>query len=142
MKNNKLLSIMLIILVSITLIGVVAFVVMTQLNKGTASSVQNIDDIVAESVDMEEITTNIADDNYVKIALKIQTSSKDAAAELTKRDFQVKSILIGELSEMSRADLEGKKGKEMLENTLKMKINELMQDGEVQQVYITSLIIQ
>ncbi|HWI49677.1 MAG TPA: flagellar basal body-associated protein FliL [Rummeliibacillus sp.] len=142
MKNNKLLSIMLIILVSITLIGVVAVVVITQLNKGTASSVQNIDDIVAESVDMEEITTNIADDNYVKIALKIQTSSKDAAAELTKRDFQVKSILIGELSEMSKADLEGKKGKEMLENTLKTKINELMQDGEVQQVYITSYIIQ
>ena len=144
MKNNKLLSIMLIILVSITLIGVVAVVVITQLNKGTttASSVQNIDDIVAESVDIDEITTNIADDNYVKIALKIQTSSKDAASELKKRDFQVKSILIAELSEMSKADLEGKKGKEMLENTLKTKINELMQDGEVQQVYITSYIIQ
>ncbi len=134
---------MLIILVSITLIGVVAVVVITQLNKGTsASSVQNIDDIVAESVDIDEITTNIADDNYAKIALKIQTSSKDAAAELKKRDFQVKSILIGELSEMSKADLEGKKGKELLENTLKTKINGLMQDGEVQQVYITSLIIQ
>ncbi|WP_102692657.1 flagellar basal body-associated protein FliL [Rummeliibacillus pycnus] len=143
MKKNKLLSIMLIILVSITLIGVVAVVVITQLNKGTsASSVQNIDDIVAESVDIDEITTNIADDNYAKIALKIQTSSKDAAAELKKRDFQVKSILIGELSEMSKADLEGKKGKELLENTLKTKINGLMQDGEVQQVYITSLIIQ
>lgn len=134
---------MLIILVSITLIGVVAVVVITQLNKGTSSSsVQNIDDIVAESVDIDEITTNIADDNYAKIALKIQTSSKDAAAELKKRDFQVKSILIGELSEMSKADLEGKKGKELLENTLKTKINGLMQDGEVQQVYITSLIIQ
>ncbi len=142
MKNNKLLSIMLIILVSITLIGVVAVVVVTQLNKGTAANVQNIDDIIKASVDVDEITTNISGDNYVKISLKIQTTSKSAADELTKRDFQVKSIVIEELSEMSKEDLEGKKGKEMLENTLKTKINEIMQDGEVQQVYITSYIIQ
>ncbi|MBO2534581.1 MULTISPECIES: flagellar basal body-associated protein FliL [Rummeliibacillus] len=142
MKNNKLLTIMLIILVSITLIGVVAVVVVTQLNKGSATEVQNIDDIVESSVDVEEITTNIADDNYIKIALKIQTTSKDAAEELTKRDFQVKSILIEELSEMTKKDLESKSGKEMLRNTLKTKINDLMQDGEVQQVYFTSYIIQ
>jgi flagellar FliL protein len=142
MKNNKLLTIMLIILVSITLIGVVAVVVVTQLNKGTAAEVQNIDDIVESSVDIEEITTNIAGDNYIKIALKIQTSSKDSAEELKKRDFQVKSILIEQLSEMSKKDLDGSKGKEMLANTLKTKINELMQEGEVQQVYFTSYIIQ
>ena len=142
MKNNKLLTIMLIILVSITLIGVVAVVVVTQLNKGTAAEVQNIDDIVESSVDIDEITTNIAGDNYIKIALKIQTTSKDSAAELKKRDFQVKSILIEQLSEMSKKDLEGAKGKEMLANTLKTKINQLMQEGEVQQVYFTSYIIQ
>lgn len=142
MKNNKLLTIMLIILVSITLIGVVAVVVVTQLNKGTAAEVQNIDDIVESSVDIEEITTNIAGDNYIKIALKIQTNSKDSAAELKKRDFQVKSILIEQLSEMSKKDLEGTKGKEILANTLKTKINELMQEGEVQKVYFTSYIIQ
>ncbi|RPJ96986.1 flagellar basal body-associated protein FliL [Rummeliibacillus sp. TYF005] len=142
MKNNKLLTIMLIILVSITLIGVVAVVVVTQLNKGTAAEVQNIDDIVESSVDIEEITTNIAGDNYIKIALKIQTTSKDSAEELKKRDFQVKSILIEQLSEMSKKDLDGTKGKEMLANTLKTKINELMQEGEVQQVYFTSYIIQ
>lgn len=142
MKNNKLLTIMLIILVSITLIGVVAVVVVTQLNKGTAAEVQNIDDIVESSVDIEEITTNIAGDNYIKIALKIQTTSKDSAEELKKRDFQVKSILIEQLSEMSKKDLEGTKGKEMLASTLKTKINELMQEGEVQQVYFTSYIIQ
>lgn len=142
MKNNKLIMIMVIILVSITLIGVVAFVVITQLNKGTAKQVENIDDIISASVDVDEVTTNLADDSYAKIALKIQTSSKDAAAELKKRDFQVKSILIDELSEMSKKDLQGVKGKEMLENALKTKINELMQDGEVQKVYITSYIIQ
>ena len=129
MKNNKLLTIMLIILVSITLIGVVAVVVVTQLNKGTAAEVQNIDDIVESSVDIEEITTNIAGDNYIKIALKIQTTSKDSAEELKKRDFQVKSILIEQLSEMSKKDLDGTKGKEMLANTLKTNNSQNSQEG-------------
>ena len=43
---------------------------------------------------------------------------------------------------MTAEDLEGKEGKVAFENAIKTKINELMQDGEVQQVYITSYIIQ
>jgi flagellar FliL protein len=54
----------------------------------------------------------------------------------------VKNIVIQELSEMAAADLEGKEGKQAFENALKLQINELMHDGEVQQVYITSYIIQ
>ena len=63
MKNNKLLTIMLIILVSITLIGVIAFVLLTQLNKGREEEEPTIDEIVEASVDIPEITTNLADDN-------------------------------------------------------------------------------
>ena len=43
---------------------------------------------------------------------------------------------------MTPKDLEGKQGKLALESSLKTKINELMNEGEVQQVYITSYIIQ
>ena len=74
--------------------------------------------------------------------MKVQTDSTKSAEELTKRDFQVKNILITELSEMTPEDLEGKQGKLTLESSLKTKINELMNEGEVQQVYITSYIIQ
>ena len=44
---------------------------------------------------------------------------------------------------MTQEDLEGKQGKIFFPNRrLKSQLNELMQDGEVQQVYITSYIIQ
>ncbi|KOO49283.1 flagellar basal body-associated protein FliL [Viridibacillus arvi] len=141
MKNNKLLTIMLIILVSITLLGVIALVTVNQLNKGSAEE-PSIDEIIEASVDVPELTTNLAGTNFVKISLKIQTDSKKAAKEIGKRDFQVKSIVIEELSEMTKSDLEGKKGKKMLETTLKTRFNELMLDGKVQEVYITSYIIQ
>lgn len=131
-----------IVLVAIILIGGICFVLFTQFNKPAKSLEPTIDEIVAASVEIPEITTNLADNKVVRFSLKIQTSSKDAAAELTKRDFQVKDIVIQELSEMEQKDLEGKQGKQVFQKALKTKINELMQEGEVQEVYFTSFITQ
>ncbi|PZX07859.1 flagellar FliL protein [Psychrobacillus insolitus] len=143
MKNkNKLLTIMLIILVCITLIGVIALLIVSQLNKGDEEEKPSIDEIVESSVDIAEITTNLAGENFIRISLKVQTDSLEAGEELTKRDFQVKNIVITELSEMTPEQLDGKEGKVAFESSLKTKINELMDSGEVQQVYITSYIIQ
>ncbi|MFJ8234354.1 flagellar basal body-associated protein FliL [Ureibacillus sp. NPDC094379] len=142
MKNNKLLTIMLIILVTILLIGIVIFVLLTQFNKQSTALEPTIDEIVEASVDVPEIMTNLADDSYVKLTLKIQTTSKEAAEELEKRNFQVNHIVIGELSEMTEENLSGKEGKILFESTIKAQLNELMQEGEVEQIYITSYIIQ
>lgn len=142
MKNNKLLTIMLIMLVTITLIGVIAVVLLTQLDKGGASSGPTIDELVESKVDIPEITTNLADGSFVKLTLTLQASDKKAAEELLKRDYQVKDILIQELSEMEEEGLEGKQGKVAFQNTIKSQINELMQNGEVTQVYFTSYVLQ
>lgn len=141
-NNNKLLTVMLIILVTITLIGVVIFVLLTQFNKPATTGEPTIDDIIAASVDVPEITTNLADNSFVRLQLKITTDSNEAAAELTKRDFQIHNLLIEELSELAEEDLQGKQGKIFLQSTVKSKLNELMQNGEVKDVYITSYIIQ
>ncbi len=143
MKNNKLLMIILIILVTITLLGGIAFVVYTQFNNSSEVYAEpTIDEILLASVDIPEITTNLADKRYVKIQFKIQTNSDVAGQELAKRDFQVKNLIIQELSEITQEDLKGKQGKQNLQETLKSQINELMQDGEVKQVYITSYAVQ
>lgn len=131
-----------IVLVAIILIGGICFALFTQFNKPAKTLEPTIDEIVEASVEIPEITTNLADNKVVRFSLKIQTSSKDAAAELTKRDFQVKNIVIQELSEMEQKDLEGKQGKQVFQKSLKTKINELMQEGEVQEVYFTSFITQ
>ena len=139
MKNNKLLTILLIVLMLITLVGVVFFVLFTQFNKPTSLE-PSIDKVVEASVDVPEITTNLADKRVVRLSLKIQTTSKEAAEELTKRNFQTNNIVIEELSEMTLENLEGKQGQQMLKKALKSKLNELMQEGEIEQVYFTSYI--
>ena len=141
-SKSKLLTIMLIILVSITLVGVVALLIVMQLNKTDEEDKPTIDEIIESSVDIPEITTNLTSNKFIRISLKVQADSVDAAEELTKRDFQVKNIIITELSEMTPEDLEGKEGKTVFESTLKSKIGELMDNGKIQQVYITSYIIQ
>ena len=140
MKNNKLLTILLIVLVLITLVGVVLFVLFTQFNKPAASNEPSIEEVVVTLVDVPEIMTNLADKRVVKLKLTIQTTSEKAATELTQRNFQTNNIVIEELSEMTQADLEGKQGKQMFQKALKTKLNELMQEGEIQQVYFTSYI--
>ena len=98
--------------------------------------------LIKTSVDISDLTTNLATSNYIKMTFKIQTDSKAAKEELTKREFQVRNIMIEELSDTKEEDLQGKTGKIKLEGTLKKKINQIMQDGKVVQVYITDSLLQ
>lgn len=143
--KNRLLTIILIALVTITLVAVVILALAWQMN-GKGDNDQDveasIDKIIKSSVDIPEITTNLAGRQFVRISLKIQTDSEKAAEELAKREFQVKNVVIHELSEVTQEDLEGKAGKEAFETAIQSLLNPLMQDGKIERVYIVSYIIQ
>jgi flagellar protein FliL len=141
--KNKLVTIMITLLVAITLVGVIAVVVITKFTGETeAKSEPSIDEIVKFSVEIPELTTNLASGDFIRISFTIQTDSKDAKEELEKRNFQVKNIIISELSEIKSDELKGRVGKEKLQEQLKVDINGLMQEGKVAKVYITSSILQ
>ncbi|MFD1735823.1 flagellar basal body-associated protein FliL [Bacillus salitolerans] len=144
MKNNKLLITMLIIILTITLIGVVALLLITYLDDSSDSKEKEptIDEIVEYSVDIPEITTNLISGDFVRIQFKIQTDNKKAKEELQKRDFQVKNIIIQELSEMNSEQFKGKEGIANLELLIKDEMNALMQEGHVVKVYTTSFVLQ
>lgn len=143
--KNRLLTIILIALVTITLVAVVILALAWQMNKNDDSDeekVASIDEVIESSVDIPEVTTNLAGRQFVRISLKIQTDSVEAAEELEKREFQVKNIVIHELSEITQEELEGKAGKEAFESAIQSLLNPLMQEGEIERVYIVSYMIQ
>lgn len=142
MKNNKVLVIMLVLILTIALVGAGAFVYIWKFSGEKEEKEPTIDEVVEASIDIPELTTNLATDNFIRISFKVQTDSKKAAEELEKRIFQVQNIIIQELSEKTPKDMQGKEGQVMLENDLKEKINELMQEGKVVQVYITNSLLQ
>ncbi|WP_050632347.1 flagellar basal body-associated protein FliL [Bacillus andreraoultii] len=100
------------------------------------------DEIVESSVEIPEITTNLLNGDFVRIAFMIQTDSKKAKEELEKRNFQVKNVIIKNLSSLEAKDLEGNEGKVQLEKKLKESLNQYIENGEIVQVYITSSIVQ
>ncbi|MDM5207295.1 flagellar basal body-associated protein FliL [Cytobacillus kochii] len=102
----------------------------------------SIDDILERTVSIDQITTNLASDDYIRISFTIQVESKKAKEELEKRDFQVKNLMIQELSEMQADDLRGKDGQLLLQKNLTEKINDLMESGKIEKIYITESILQ
>lgn len=141
--KNKLVNIMLIILVALTLIGVITLVLYNQLSKpDDPDRVPTIDEILAHTVDIDEITTNLLTNDFIRVTFKFQVDNNKAKTELEKREFQVRNIIIRELSGMRANDFTGSEGIERLENTIQQKINEYMQDGLVVDVYTTGFVLQ
>lgn len=142
MKKNKLVMIMAILLVAITLVGAIAVVVILKVTGEDKEKELTIDEVLEASVDIPQMTANLASDDFIRISFKIQTDSVEAKEELEKRDFQVKNLIILELSEKTAEDLKGKEGQVKLENDLKTKISEIMQEGKIENVYITESLLQ
>nr|WP_309099355.1 flagellar basal body-associated protein FliL [Fredinandcohnia onubensis] len=140
--KNKLLVVMVIILSTITLVGTTAFVILTKVTAGEGEKEPSIDQVLKATVEIPEITTKLLSDDYIRISFNIQTDGKKGKEELEKREFQVSNIIIKELSNMTSEEFKGEEGIVNLENRLKDRINELMQDGTVVKVYATSFLPQ
>lgn len=140
MKNNRILTISLILII-VVLIGGIIFLLTTDRLHAEKEEEQTIDDVLKVSVHINEITTNLLDHKYVRTSLTLQGDGPKAKSEIEKRDFQIRDLLISELSGMKSDDLRGKEGKEIFGKMIKEKINELMQEGTVVDVYVTAYII-
>lgn len=133
---------MFIILLVLTLVGAVAVVVIMKSKDEPVQTEPSIDEVLESSVDINDVTTNLVSNHFVRISFKIQTNNKKAAEELQKREFQAKDIIIKELSDMKAEDFEGKEGLKKLETNLKAQLNQLMQEGKVIKIYTTSKVLQ
>ncbi|MEI4524306.1 flagellar basal body-associated protein FliL [Priestia megaterium] len=143
MFKNKLISKMIIIMFSLTLIGSIAVIVtLKYTEQASTEKGPSIDDVIKASVDVTDIKTNLKSNNYISISFKIQMDSKKAAAELQKRDFQVRDIIIKRLSDMSAQDFEGMQGLSTLETDIAKQIDQLMENGHVVKIYTTSKVLQ
>lgn len=128
-------------LVIIILGGVIALVVvLNESGDNKNDGAKSIDEIVENSYQTSDITTDLHDGSFVRIQFQIVTDGKKAREEVEKREFQLKNILIKELSEMNTEDFQSDLGD--LEEIIKLKLNEVMTDGKITKVYTISKILQ
>ncbi|MFC7320453.1 flagellar basal body-associated protein FliL [Halobacillus campisalis] len=139
MKSNVFRT-MLIVLGTISVLGVVALVLVMNINESEADGERSIDEMVEASLVTDEITTDLESGDFVRISFQVVTDSKEALEELEKRDFQMQNILLKELAVMNTEDF--KSGLADLEEKLKVKLNELMTEGQVTDVYTIDKVLQ
>ncbi|WP_237458253.1 flagellar basal body-associated protein FliL [Pontibacillus yanchengensis] len=139
--SSRLFKSMVTALVVITIVGVVALILVLNTSGQEDSSAEpTIDEIIENSFETEEITTDLKNDRFVRIQFRIVTNGKDAKQELQKRDFQLKNILIKELSKMEESEFQS--GVANLESMLKLRLNELLAEGNVTEVYTIEKVLQ
>lgn len=128
-------------LVGLLLGGAIALVIVLNVSGDDKNGdAQTIDEIVEYSYQTSEVTTDLQDGSFVRIQFQIVTDSKDAKEEIAKREFQIKNILIKEMATMKAEDF--KSGLGNLEDVIQLKLNKVMTDGKVTDVYTISKILQ
>src|SRR5690625_3618630 len=121
--------------------GSITFIVVLNVTgQSLTGDTESIDKLVKHSYETPEITTDLEDGHFVRIQFQVLTDGKDATKEISKRDFQLKNILIKELAKMDEETF--KTGLSQLEEVVQEKLNELMTKGNVTDVYTTNKILQ
>ncbi|MEC0303019.1 flagellar basal body-associated FliL family protein [Terribacillus saccharophilus] len=97
-------------------------------------------ELAENSVATDEITTDLEDGSIVRIQFQLITDGEKAKEEVTARQFQLKNIVIKEMTTMNKEDFQA--GLTDLEENLKKKLNEEMQEGKIEDVYTISKVLQ
>ncbi|WP_442600939.1 flagellar basal body-associated FliL family protein [Paenibacillus sp. KN14-4R] len=153
--KNRLLSMVIIILVSITLILVASFFIWNYMDKSSASGTPatteaksskslSTKEMKDNTVIVKEIATNLMPiTSVVRISLAFELENSK-----TKEDFenlldsQVKGTIIKTLNDMTVDQLQGSKGNDNLIATLINRLNPLLKRGTIKQISITDKVIQ
>jgi len=87
--KNKLISKMIIIMLSLTLIGSIAVIVtLKYTEQASTEKGPSIDDVIKASVDVTDIKTNLKSNNYISILLKFKWIVKKQRQSFKKEIFK------------------------------------------------------
>lgn len=158
MLKSKLFQIVVAMLIVITLILVAFFTLWTYMDKKTgagsgdpvqqaAASSQpkevSADKLKELTVVMKDILTNLSEKNKVVSAeFTFEMTDKKAKTEFENLDFKVRAVINQTLADLTSEQVSGSKGQDNLVSTIMNKINPMLQEGKIKQVWITKWIVQ
>jgi flagellar FliL protein len=139
--NSKVMKLIVSILIVLTVISIGAvFYVLNVSGEQKEDKEPTLDEVIANSYETSQITGDLKDGSFVRLQFKVITDSEKAKIEAEKREFQLKNILIKELVKMDEASFNA--GLSELEKMLVTKMNELMKDGKIIDVYTIDKVLQ
>ncbi|PFP30800.1 hypothetical protein COJ96_02220 [Bacillus sp. AFS073361] len=127
----------------ITLVGVGGYFGWEKLNAPKEEIKEpTAEELLEQSVDTEMITTNFADEGFIKMRFKIITKSKKDAEEIGKLQFHIESSIIQYVNNIKKEEANGPKGLTLIENNLQKVLNQELGTNYITRVYMIDKVVQ
>ena len=93
-----------------------------------------------------DFTTNMATHDragkFVRVEIRLKMSNTDLADELKDKNIVLRDAVIEEMSLKRFSQVSTQKGKMALKENIKKRLNDVLDDGEIEEVYFTKFIVQ
>jgi flagellar basal body-associated protein FliL len=93
----------------------------------------------------EPLLVNLADaggKRYLKVTMKFELSDPKLHEEITERDYEMKDAMIMVLSSKEYDDISTAGGKAHLKQEILNRLNKIVKNGQVKEIYFTDFIVQ
>ena len=94
---------------------------------------------------MSQFVVNLLSESggkYLKVALDIELSSEELAAEMDMKKSLVRDIIIRSLSSKTFEEVSTIKGKDRLKDEIVNQINDVLSDGQINNIFFTDFVVQ
>lgn len=94
---------------------------------------------------MDQFVVNLLSESgsrFLKVSLDIELSAEELSAEMDKKKPAIRDIIIRTLSSKTFEEVSTMKGKERLKDEVVQKINEILADGQVRNIFFTDFVVQ
>ena len=94
---------------------------------------------------MNQFVVNLLSESggkFLKVALDIELDSENLATEMDMKKSLIRDIIIRSLSSKTFEEISTMKGKDRLKDEIVSKINEVLADGQINNIFFTDFVVQ
>lgn len=94
---------------------------------------------------LDQFIVNLLSENgsrYIKAKIDLEQSNEDLAAELDRKKPLIRDVIIRTLSSKTYEEISTSKGKDRLKDEIINRLNEVLHDGYVKNIYFTDFVVQ
>ncbi len=159
--GGKMLLVVIIVLILLVLVGggLAAFLLLSgsgeevsqqpqqvQMQKKRGSSARSTNLLtIGPMYPMEQFVVNLLSESggrFLKTSLDIELENQEMSPEMDMKKPAIRDIIIRTLSSKTFEEIGTEKGKERLKDEMVEKINEILADGQIKNIFFTNFVVQ
>lgn len=152
-NNNSGISMKMMIIMMVTIIiitGIFSYVFMSFLAPGSSGQEEKVikeekeKENIGPTYTLGEFVVNLSGSGgyqFIKANIVVEVDKEDVVKELDKRNPQIRDMIILTLREQKIEDIE-EPGAHVIKNQLSTRINQVLNSGQIKNVWFTQLVVQ